>query len=269
MTPREAIKQITTRLLPVSNEAETEARIMLGEATGLDRARIFLSEKELDADALSAVEEMIKRRLSGEPLQYILGRWSFMGLEFNVSPAALIPRQDTETLCEEALSLIKERGYKTLLDICTGTGCVAVSLNKLSGIRTEASDISPACVRLARENALKNGAEVTVREADLFFGASRYDIVTANPPYINDEDMAHLPEEVKREPALALAGGRDGLDLYRRIAADAAEHILPGGALVMEVGMGEADAVRALFPGRETRTVKDLNGIERVVSIGF
>ena len=136
-------------------------------------------------------------------------------------------------------------------------------------IRTEASDISPACVRLARENVLKNGAEVTVREADLFFGASRYDIVTANPPYINDEDMAHLPEEVKREPALALAGGRDGLDLYRRIAADAAEHILPGGALVMEVGMGEADAVRALFPGRETRTVKDLNGIERVVSIGF
>lgn len=270
MTPRAALKHTKERLLPVSNEeAETEARILIGEITGLDPAGQFLSDGELDEEALSRLDEMINRRLSGEPIQYILGEWSFMGLDFYVGPEALIPRQDTETLCEEALRLIREKGYETLLDICTGTGCIAIALNRLSGIKTEASDISPACVTLARKNAEKNGAGITVRTADLFEDAGVYDLITANPPYITDEDMACLQTEVGFEPALALAGGRDGLDFYRRIAEEAKGHIKPCGALIMEVGIGEAGAVRELFRGHETRIVKDLNGIERVVIVGF
>lgn len=270
MTLREALSETSARLAAVSpEEAETEARLMLAHLTGLAPSELRLIDRELGQESLERLEEMIERRLSREPLQYILGEWYFMGLPFRVTPAALIPRQDTETLCEEALRLIAERGYRTLLDICTGTGCIAVSLARLGGINAEASDISPDCVALARRNAERNGVEIAFRIADLFSGAGEYDLVTANPPYIAEADMAALQEEVRFEPRLALAGGADGLDIYRRIAKEAGAHIKKGGALLLEVGMGEAEAVRGLFPERETAVIKDLNGVERVVRIDF
>ncbi len=267
MKLREAIGYAEKRLSSVSDEPGTEARILVSELTGKTRAEIAFSDETLSESTAAALGEAIERRLAREPLQYVLGKWWFMGLEFAVGPEALIPRQDTETLAEEALRLIEERGYMTLLDICTGTGCIAVSLAKLSGIRAEASDVSPECALLAKKNAEKNGVFINVRTADLFEGAGVYDIVTANPPYISAEDMALLSPEVKREPALALSGGEDGLGLYRIIAKTAGEHIAPGGALLLEVGAGEAEAVAAMFPGREARIIKDLNGVERVVSI--
>ena len=269
MKLREALIYARGRLASVTDEASAEAKLLLSHVTGASPSGMLLSERPLSEAELSALEAALERRLSREPLQYIIGSWGFMGLSFSVGPCALIPRQDTETLCEEALRLIGERGYKTLLDICTGTGCVAVSLAKLSGICAEASDISPECTALARENAERNGVFITVREADLFDGAGRYDIITANPPYISDADMLLLPEEVRREPELALRGGADGLDLYRRIAEGAEAHMNPGGVLLLEVGAGEAGAVSELFAGRKTRVVKDLNGVERVVIIEY
>ena len=269
MTRAEAVRYIARRLEPVSDSAREEARIIVRNICGTDTGGIFLDQSELGADDIARLEGIVERRLKREPLQYVLGEWGFMGFEFTVGPAALIPRQDTETLCEEAVRLIRERGYRSLLDICTGTGCIAISIQKLTGIKTEASDISEECVRLAKENANKNGALLTVRKADLFEGAGTYDIVTANPPYVSDADMEDLQEEVKYEPALALAGGSDGLDVYRRIAKEAGGHIAPGGVLLLEVGMGEAEAVAALFPERGTAVIKDLNGVERVVRIDF
>ena len=269
MTVPEAIRYAERRLLSVTDEAGTEARLMLAAISGQSPGEAAVSLRVLSDEERERLEEMILRRLSREPLQYLLGEWWFMGMRFRVSPAALIPRQDTETLCEEALRLIGERGYSSLLDICTGTGCIAVSLKKLAPheISAEASDISPEALELAKENARLNGAEVLLRRADLFEGAGTYDIVTANPPYISDGDMTRLQEEVRFEPRLALAGGPDGLDFYRRIAQEAPAHINSGGALLLEVGAGQAEAVAALFSGRETRIINDLNGKGRVVEV--
>ncbi|MBR6109840.1 MAG: peptide chain release factor N(5)-glutamine methyltransferase [Clostridia bacterium] len=271
MTVREALAYAAERLSSVTDEAGTEARLLLAELTGLSPSALRLSGDTLDEAAFVKLEGFIKRRLLREPLQYVLGEWYFMGLPFCVSPAALIPRQDTETLCEEALRLAAERAYASALDICTGTGCIAISLKKLAAgsISVEASDISPDALALARRNAEKNGAEIVFRLADLFEGAGSYDLITANPPYICDADMACLQEEVRFEPALALAGGHDGLDIYRRIAKEAPAHVKKGGALITEVGMGQAEAVAAMFPDNRVRIIKDPGGVDRVVAIDF
>ena len=274
MTAREALAMIKERLSSVSDEAAAEARLIVSAATGLPAGLLRLEERALTPEEEGFIVSAVERRLRREPLQYVLGEWSFMGLDFFVSPAALIPRQDTETLCEEALRLIAERKYRSMLDICTGTGCIATAVKRLAAekgreISVEASDISPDAVALAKKNAEKNGVGVDFRCADLFGGAGKYDLITANPPYIPDEDMEKLAPELAFEPRLALCGGEDGLDLYRRIAAEAEEHILPGGALLLEVGAGEAEAVVSLFPERETAVTEDLNGVRRVVRIDF
>ena len=185
-----------------------------------------------------------------------------MGLPFYTRPCALIPRQDTETLCEEALSI----GGKTLLDLCCGTGCIGVSLAKLGGFEVTFGDISPDCLALARENAALNGVSGKFLLTDMFSDISEgYDLICVNPPYIPTSELASLQAEVKREPRLALDGGADGLDFYRRISRDYAAHLNPGGALLMEVGAGQAEDVAAMFPKAEI--IKDICGIERVVAV--
>ena len=185
-----------------------------------------------------------------------------MGLPFYTRPCALIPRQDTETLCEEALAI----GGRTLLDLCCGTGCIGVSLAKLGGFEVTFGDISRDCIDLARENAALNGVAGSFVLTDMFGNISgSYDMICVNPPYIPTSHLALLQAEVKREPALALDGGADGLDFYRRIARDYAAHLNPGGALLMEVGAGQAEDVAAMFPN--ARRIEDICGIERVVTV--
>ena len=185
-----------------------------------------------------------------------------MGLPFYTRPCALIPRQDTETLCEEALAI----GGRTLLDLCCGTGCIGVSLAKLGGFEVTFGDISRDCIDLARENAALNGVAGSFVLTDMFGNISgSYDMICVNPPYIPTSHLALLQAEVKREPALALDGGADGLDFYRRISRDYAAHLNPGGALLMEVGAGQAEDVAAMFPNE--RRIKDICGIERVVTV--
>ncbi len=214
------------------------------------------------------LQRLLARRLSGEPLQYILGEWSFMGLDFYVNPYALIPRQDTETLVEKALELAEKLELRTALDVCTGTGCIAVSLKKLGRFtRVAASDISYECMALAGENARRSGVDIELYVRDLLEGHGSYDLITANPPYIADAELPLLQEEVRHEPRLALSGGADGLDFYRRIAQSYKEHLSPGGVLLMEVGAGQAASVAELFAGCETELVRDINGIERVVTV--
>ena len=258
-----AIEYLSAVLSPVTDEHLTEARLAVSDMAEIPYNRLNkYKASPFPAALMPRLEELVSRRKSGEPLQYILGKWEFMGLSFYTRPCALIPRQDTETLCEEALSI----GGKTLLDLCCGTGCIGVSLAKLGGFEVTFGDISRGCIDLARENAALNGVAGSFVLTDMFGNISgSYDMICVNPPYIPTSDLALLQAEVKREPALALDGGADGLDFYRRIARDYAAHLNPGGALLMEVGAGQAEDVAAMFPN--AGRIEDICGIERVVTV--
>ena len=257
-----ALEYAEELLSPVTEEHEAEARIIISDLTALPIGRINIEAPPLSAALKESIDGIAKRRAQGEPLQYILGKWEFMGLPFYTRHCALIPRQDTETLCEEALSI----GGKTLLDLCCGTGCIGVSLAKLGGFEVTFGDISRDCLALARENAAINGVPGSFVLTDMFGNISgSYDMICVNPPYIPTLELASLQAEVKREPVLALDGGADGLDFYRRISRDYAAHLNPGGALLMEVGAGQAADVAAMFPKAEI--IKDICGIERVVAV--
>lgn len=258
-----ALRYAEGLLSPVTEEHEAEARIIISDLTVLPIGRINIEAPPLSEALKESIDGIAKRRAQGEPLQYILGKWEFMGLPFYTRPCALIPRQDTETLCEEALSI----GGKTLLDLCCGTGCIGVSLAKLGGFEVTFADISPDCLALARENAALNGVAGSFVLTDMFGNISgSYDMICVNPPYIPTSELASLQAEVKREPVLALDGGADGLDFYRRIARDYAAHLNPGGHMLLEVGIGQAEGVGAMF--RRPRIVKDVCGVDRVVVVG-
>lgn len=258
-----AIEYLSAGLSPVTDEHLTEARLAVSDMAEIPYNRLNkYKASTFPAALMPRLEELVSRRKSGEPLQYILGKWEFMGLPFYTRPCALIPRQDTETLCEEALSI----GGKTLLDLCCGTGCIGVSLAKLGGFEVAFGDISPDCLALARENAALNGVAGSFVLTDMFGNISgSYDMICVNPPYIPTSELASLQAEVKREPRLALDGGADGLDFYRRISRDYAAHLSPGGTLLMEVGAGQAEDVAEMFPKAEI--IKDICGIKRVVAV--
>ncbi len=248
-------------------EAAFEARLLVRHALNLTPEAFY---KELDApvstSAQAALDALVARRRAGEPLQYILGEWEFMGLPFFTPPGVLIPRQDTETLAEHALKLIEERGYTAALDLCCGTGCIGISLRKLSGVSVTLADIDAFCLETAKINAARNGVEAAFVQSDLFSAVpGPFSLIACNPPYIPTGDLAALQKEVRFEPRLALDGGLDGLSFYRRIAAEHKRYLTPRGALLLEVGMGQASDVAALF--ENASVLKDLCGVERVVAV--
>ena len=246
MTRRELVQALAPA---AGEEAELEAR--------------FLLEAARDEGWL---REAVQRRLDGEPLQYILGEWEFMGLPFDVERSVLIPRQDTETLCEAALEWLKTRPGAKVLDLCCGSGCIGVSLAKLSGAQVAFADISPDALAVAKRNARKNGVAGDFYESDLLAAVPGvYDLVACNPPYLTAAEMASCQRELRFEPALALFGGADGLDFYRRLAAEWAEHVKPGGRLLLEIGYAQGAAVRGLFPGAVI--LKDICGLDRVACV--
>ncbi len=239
-------------------ELRDALRPAAGEEAGLEAK--FLLEASADEAWLA---EAVQRRLAGEPLQYILGEWEFMGLPFSVGPQALIPRQDTETLCEAALAWLKTRPGAKVLDLCCGTGCIGVSLSRLGGARVSFADVSPDALKLARRNARHNGVDGVFYESDLLAAVPGvYDLVACNPPYLTAAEMKTCQKELTFEPALALYGGEDGLDFYRRLAAEWERHVAPGGLLLLEIGHTQGAAVRGLFPG--ARILKDICGLDRV-----
>lgn len=270
MTLREILAETAEKLRPVSgDDANAEARELVSFAIG---KRIGFSDKALEfgAERRKTLDGLTERRLRREPLQYIIGEWDLMGLTFRVSPAVLIPRQDTETLCVTAEELIRKNGYKHLLDLCTGSGCIGLSLAKRTGIGTCLSDISEEALSVAEQNAKELGVTAKTVKSDLFsaFADERFDIITVNPPYIPSAVIDGLAPEVQREPRLALDGGEDGLTVYRRLAAEYAEHLSEGGALVMEIGYDQGESVPALFgENAEVRLILDDNDKPRVVTV--
>ncbi|KAB0671110.1 peptide chain release factor N(5)-glutamine methyltransferase [Oryzomonas sagensis] len=252
--------------------ARLEAEWLLCAATGLDRVGLYLHfDKPLNDGELAAFRAMVARRARREPLQHILGTQEFCGLEFEVSPDVLIPRHDTETLVTEAL--IRRPEARSVLDIGTGSGCIAVALaHSLPQAAVTAIDIAPAALAVARRNAERNGATVEFLSGSLLepVAGRSFDLIVSNPPYIPSTDIDRLEPEVRDfDPRGALDGGADGLDLYRILIPAAPAHLNPSGWLLVEVGIGQAPAVAELFKKTQEydhpMTARDPGGIERVV----
>lgn len=249
-----------------------DAELLLCDLLSLDRVGLYLNfDRPLQAAELAEFRARVARRGRREPLQYILGRVEFWSLPLRVTPAVLIPRPDTEVLVEEALK--RAGAAAAILDVGTGSGAIAVALaHELPAATVTAIDLSAEALAVAGENARTNGVEGRLRllQADLAsLPSGPYDLIVANPPYIPERELDGLMPEVRDfEPRLALAGGVDGLDCYRRLLPVAAQQLRPGGWLLVEVGAGQSPAVRDLFAAAgfsELFVAPDLSGIERVV----
>lgn len=251
-------------------EAELEAFYIIEYVMHLSRSMYFLKKREEvcsgDIEQCIAIAEKRKTHI---PLQYILGKQEFMGLEFKVTPAVLIPRQDTEGLVEKVLRQIKP-GMR-ILDMCTGSGCIAISLAKYGkDIQVSAADISMEALKVARENATANEVVVDFIESDMFQRITqKYDVIVSNPPYIKSEVVATLMAEVRDyEPHLALDGKEDGLYFYRKLAKEAGEFLVPGGMLCLEIGYDQGMEVSQLLSRQgfvEVQVEQDLCGLDRNV----
>lgn len=238
---------------------------ILEEVLNLPRSRLFLnSQRILSEEELSALNAAKARRDTGEPVQYIFRRAPFMGYEFYVDARVLIPRMDTETLCEAASQYIKGRKATQVLDLCAGSGAIGLSLKRMHPeIELALSDISADAGDVQRKNAA--GLSVEILTGDLFKPVHdrTFDLIACNPPYVRAGEIPTLSPEVQKEPVLALDGGADGLTLYRKIAWEFRAHLKPGGRIYLEVGYDQADQVRALMGGGNV--ICDLNGARRVV----
>ena len=343
-TQRWTVRALLAWIVPYLKEREVEsprtiAEVLLAEVLKVERLRLYMEpERELATDELTALRGLVARAGRHEPVQFLVGRWPFLGRDFEVAPCTLIPRPCTETLVEHALEWYRERGARPLraLDLCTGSGCIAVSLSlgmrailrpegagcrpistqgmqggdgvhsrrdpervidasggERSGsheprsemqaaLRADASgsgriemvatDLVPDAIALARRNAARHGADVELRCGDLWEAVraeERFELIVANPPYVTDDEYAALDRNVKEyEPATALRGGADGLDLVRRVVVGAERHLLPGGMLAIEIGWKHRDAGIGLVGGpawREGAVLKDGEGIDRVL----
>ncbi len=255
-----------------------DVELLLCRALGMDRVRLIVeARRPLEAAELARFKELLIRRRRSEPIAYILGEREFYGHRFSVTRDVLIPRPDTETLVDVALSRTQHLHlYGRALDVCTGSGCVAIAFAKERPTwHVTGSDISEAALEVARGNALRLGAILNVdfRHADLLAGFApelRFDLISANPPYIPDGDAPTLSPDIRNhEPSAALYGGRDGLGIIRRLLEAAPALLAPGGVLAMEVGAGQADRVAkgfAHYGFAEVQQELDYAHIARVVS---
>lgn len=254
-------------------DADIDAWLLMEHCFSITKSFFFLNRRQIveSKEKIKQYREFIKQRAARIPLQYLTKTQGFMGLEFSVTPAVLIPRQDTETLVETVLSYAKDKPGASLVDVCTGSGCIAVSLAHYGNFaHVVASDISSAALLVAKKNAADNHASVQFFESDLLEQVpGRFDMIVSNPPYIEDEVILELEPEVKdNEPMLALSGGKDGLIFYRRLTETAKDHLNPGGALFVEIGYNQWEAVAELFRENgfsKPTLVRDLAGLDRVV----
>lgn len=268
------VKALAKRLYAVTEDAEFEARVILESVFGRDfRLRELRGGITPTAEQLAEVERMAERRLSGEPLQYILGEWEFYGLTFEVGRGVLIPRQDTEALVEAAKEILKSTENPRVLDLCSGSGCVAAAIKRLRpDAEVTALEYSPEAYEILCRNAARYGVETVF--ADALDGVSaksfsELDLITANPPYLTAEDMKSLQAEVQKEPEMALFGGCDGLEFYRRLPKIWRGSLKKGGFMAVEIGLLQEEAVGRLFLEQgfgDIRFVNDLTGRVRVVT---
>lgn len=271
MTRKEAVKWAEEQLLAAGiADAGLDARYLFYHVTGLKQMDLLLyGDRELETELLVKYQELLKMRVNHVPLQYLTGTQEFMGMEFAVTPDVLIPRQDTECLVEAALPYVKG---KRVLDVCTGSGCIIISLARLGKPQQAVGcDLSADALEIAKNNAKRLQAEVEFRQGDLFEAVeSCFDVIVSNPPYIESRIVEELMPEVRcHEPRMALDGDADGLSFYRRITRAAVNYLFPGGHLFFEIGCEQAAAVTKLMQEQgfeEITCKKDYAGLDRVLS---
>ncbi|PYX95770.1 MAG: peptide chain release factor N(5)-glutamine methyltransferase [Acidobacteria bacterium] len=257
-------------------DARLDAETLMMHVLGRNKAYLYAHpEVELACGELNRYQEALQRRAAGEPLQYITGHQEFWGLDLLVTPAVLVPRRETEHAVEAALELLREIKSPRVIDVGTGSGCIALALaSELPGASLNAVDISNDALEVARKNAKRLNLldRVAFSQSDLLGsylnGALAFDMVVSNPPYVGDSEADKLQVEVREhEPHQALfGGGVEGLDIYRRLIPQAARVLKPGGWLVMEIGYTQEQAIRDLLKDwKDVRCVPDLRGIPRVV----
>jgi release factor glutamine methyltransferase len=270
---------LLSAMLQDTKKQFTEKGIDESDAEWIYSIALNVKRSELDAERVikpseaKKIDEIVNKRLTGRPLWYIIGDTEFYDCKIKVDERVLIPRPETEILAE-AVVKTAEDGDK-ILDMCTGSGCIAVSVAKhLVGrhVTVTAADVSDAAIMVAKENANYNSVDINFVQSDLFSKVhGRFNIIVCNPPYIKSGDISSLQKEVREhEPRIALDGGDDGLDFYRRLAKEVNRYIVRGGMLMLEVGENQAEDVLKLFEKRDyAMVVKDFAGVDRFLKIAF
>lgn len=270
-------KKIKADLLPCSSEdAEFEADCIVADLLGVKNSALrILGETDINDEMVSRAELFARQRLNGEPLQYILGKWEFYGLDFFVGKGVLIPRPETELLIDIVREFTKKKNNISCFDLCSGSGCIGITVAKLfSGSDVTVLEKSDDALKYLLRNKEHNSADnVTVIQGDLFDGADLFagkkcDILLSNPPYIRSEVISSLQREVLSEPKMALDGGSDGLDFYRAIAEKWFCAVKPDGMVAVEIGEEQGNEVSEIFSKyfKTVNVIKDFSGNDRVVT---
>lgn len=272
------LRECTRRLAGGGNEEPRfEAEQLVMHVCGVTRSdMVMYPGLPVTAEQQAEVGRCVTRRLSGEPLQYILGEWEFYGLPFKVGQGVLIPRQDTETLAELAVKFAREHLHEgfTAVDLCAGSGCIGITLAKLAKVPVKLVELSEQAISYLERNITLNGVEALceavrgdVLSAETARALPMFDLIVTNPPYLTAQDMRELQTEVRFEPETALAGGEDGLDYYRRMIPLWSARLKPGGMLAAEIGMGQHTDVMRIFEecGIAAQYEKDMCGVIRVI----
>ena len=271
------LKDLYLKIRGILSEAEIEApgleaRLLIEGVTGMNRAsQIANSNSEISGEIQEKLISMAQKRAEHLPLQYILGKWSFMGFELKVGEGVLIPRDDTEVLVGLCLDYLKASDGKTALDLCAGSGAISVALDKLANADVTAVELSDKAYNFLLENI--KGTNIKPHKGDIFecyrdFEAKSFDLIASNPPYIKTDEIETLQTEVGYEPKTALDGGADGLDFYRAIARRWTPLLKSGGAMAFELGEGQAEYVGGLMADHgyiNIKTAKDLGGTDRAI----
>ena len=245
----------------------SDAEWLVSTITGKKRSELTGDADKISPSVVEKINAAVNERLTGRPLWYILGTCDFYGYELYVDERALIPRPETEQLCERAIGSINKDSE--VLDLCTGSGAIAIVLKLKTGASVTATDISDDALSLARKNAEKLGADVEFLQGDLFAATEqKFDVIVSNPPYVRSKDIDGLQKEISFEPRIAFDGGEDGLEIYRRIAAEVKSHLKDNGKLLLEIGYDQKDAITDLFADfSSVETFKDYSGNDRIVVV--
>lgn len=271
MNPRALLKATASAFRDAGiPDPEVDAALLLSRVTGQPPLSLRLDmTTALPDDVLTRFDALVSRRLTRQPLQYLLHTQPFLGRDFYVDERVLIPRPETELLAERAIAALREHPHPIALDLCCGSGALAVSMAlEVPGAQVHAADLSPDALAVTAKNAELLGASVTLHQGDLFTAVpeTTFDVIVSNPPYIPSADCLTLQEEVRREPLMALDGGTDGLNFYRRIASDVPKFLRPGGVLLLEVGFDQAEAVMALLADfADVQAHEDYQHIPRMI----
>ncbi len=280
MTLRSLYTKVTETLEKAGAQTPAFEAIWLIDAVfPFDRLKLLAeSDREVEEDLCAKIQSLAQRRAQGEPLQYITGQWEFFGRKYYVGEGVLIPRDDTEvvlTCTFPFLDSIKNKAELKILDLCSGSGIIAISLKKrYESAQVTAVELSDKALPYLEINAKENKANINIIHADIFdcvadFSDGEFDLIISNPPYVTDEDMKNLQSEVRFEPELALKGGKDGCDFYRRIVPLYAPKLKQGGMLAFEYDSSQAEIIEALMrnAGFENITVfDDIGGVHRAIN---